>query len=129
MSTTIEVSIRCGCGSALSFREEPVNGRARWPVTCTNCGADATEIANAFIARKQQSVTRLRQTPPGHFTWLRRRKDAHDLPPEPGLAAATGADSGTPSRAVAWKKSGNGSIVGSLAAPARAASPDSTSPL
>ena len=100
MSSTVEIRIKCGCGSVLSFFEEPVNGRVRWPVSCTSCGADATEKANAFIARRQQSDTGLRQTPSKHFTWLGRRKSAQDLPGEP-RPADTGAGGARSSGAVA----------------------------
>jgi hypothetical protein len=82
MSTTMEIKVKSGCGSVLSFPEEPVNGRVRWPLSCTSCGADAKDKADAFIARRQQSETGLRQAPPKRFAWFGRRKDELRLPVE-----------------------------------------------
>src|SRR6266508_5551695 len=48
----MEVKVKCACGSMYVFEEVPVNGRVAFPVSCTNCGADGTEKANEYIARK-----------------------------------------------------------------------------
>jgi hypothetical protein len=72
MSTTMAIRVKCACGSVLSFREEPLNGRVRGPVACTTCGADATEKANAFIARRTDTEPGLRRTPRARLSWRKR---------------------------------------------------------
>ncbi len=57
MNAVMAIKIKCGCGSVLSLHEELANGRVRWPVTCTNCGADTTDRVNAAIAHRQHAET------------------------------------------------------------------------
>lgn len=48
----MEISIRCHCGSELTFEDTLVDGRLEHPFKCTNCGADCTALVNEFIRRK-----------------------------------------------------------------------------
>lgn len=75
----MEILIKCpGCKSKYSFHEEPVSGRLRFPVSCTNCGADGTGQANEFI-RKFLSGE-LEQERQRNSVWWRRifRKEEDD---------------------------------------------------
>jgi hypothetical protein len=46
------VNIECSCGQPYEFEVEPVDGQMPVEVRCPTCGADGTELANAFIARE-----------------------------------------------------------------------------
>jgi hypothetical protein len=45
----MELKIVCECGTKFKFDVEPVNGRMPAPVNCPECGADATDQANAVL--------------------------------------------------------------------------------
>jgi hypothetical protein len=47
----MEVKVNCGCGQKYKFDVEPVDGRIPTGVACPICGADGTEIANAFVSQ------------------------------------------------------------------------------
>lgn len=49
------VNVECPCGQPYEFEVEPVNGKMPVEVRCPSCGADGTELANAFIARNLSS--------------------------------------------------------------------------
>lgn len=46
----MELKIQCGCGSRYKFDVEPVDGRVPAPLSCPNCQASWTEVANSMIA-------------------------------------------------------------------------------
>jgi hypothetical protein len=76
----MEIKVKCICGSIYLFEEVPVHGRLAFPVSCTNCGADGTENANQFIARKlagEPEVDEKAKRGLGLFG-LGRRKDKDD---------------------------------------------------
>jgi outer membrane protein assembly factor BamB len=45
----MKIKVQCPCGSRFEFEVEPVDGRMPVAIQCPNCGADATELANAVI--------------------------------------------------------------------------------
>lgn len=45
----MDIRVECSCGQAYEFPVEPVNNAMPCAVACPACGADGTEIANAFI--------------------------------------------------------------------------------
>ncbi len=52
----MEIKIVCDCGTKFKFDVEPVHGRMPAPVTCPECGADATSQANSIIQSALGSV-------------------------------------------------------------------------
>ncbi len=83
MSVVMAIKIKCGCGSVLSLHEELADGQVRWPVTCTNCGVDATDRANAAIARKQHAETNLWHRASRSLARRRRNHAGRRSPVEP----------------------------------------------
>ena len=49
----MELKIQCGCGSRYKFDVEPVDGRVPAPLSCPNCQASWTDLANSMIAEAQ----------------------------------------------------------------------------
>lgn len=48
----MNITIDCPCGLRYEFEVEPVNERMPMPVSCPECGADGTELANAMILQQ-----------------------------------------------------------------------------
>jgi hypothetical protein len=48
----MEIKVECPCGQPFEFEVEPNNGRMPCAIQCPTCNADATELANRFIAEK-----------------------------------------------------------------------------
>jgi hypothetical protein len=47
----MKVNVECPCGQPYEFDVEPENGRMPVTVSCPTCGADGTDLANAFLAK------------------------------------------------------------------------------
>ena len=45
----MEIKLACACGTKFKFEVEPVHGRMPAPVSCPECSADCTELANDLI--------------------------------------------------------------------------------
>ena len=71
----MEIKVKCVCGSVYSFEETPVDGRLSFPVSCTNCGADGTEKAHAYIAAQlaPQGAAKAKST--GRFGFGRKKDE------------------------------------------------------
>src|ERR1044071_4657034 len=48
----MQIKIQCSCETRYAFDVEPVNGRMPVRANCPSCGADGTELANAFIQQE-----------------------------------------------------------------------------
>ncbi len=78
----MEIVVKCpSCKSRYSFNEEPVSGRLRFPVKCTNCGADGTAEANEYI--RKSATGELEQERIHNNVWwrkiLRKGEDSDDF--------------------------------------------------
>lgn len=82
------VKIVCPCETRIAFDVEPENGRMPVPVACPGCGADATALADAFIAAHTPSV----MTPPTGPM----RVSLRAAEPEPPVAPANPGESAAP---------------------------------
>jgi hypothetical protein len=47
----MEIKIECACGQPFEFDVEPENGQMPCEIKCPACDADATPLANAYIAQ------------------------------------------------------------------------------
>lgn len=90
------IKILCPCGTKFAFDVEPVQGRMPMTVACPECGADATELANAAIA--QQIAPATGGVTPAEPTRVRIRatapKPANSAPPVPSAPAPPPASEG-----------------------------------
>ena len=53
----MEIKIECGCGQPFEFEVEPENGQMPCEIKCPACNADATLLANAYIAQTLSAGT------------------------------------------------------------------------
>lgn len=51
----MEIKIECGCGQPFEFEVEPESGRMPCEIKCPACDADATPLANNYIAQTLSS--------------------------------------------------------------------------
>src|SRR5690349_18446807 len=61
----MEVKVTCPCGTRYEFEVEPEHERMPWAVSCPECGADGTELANEAI---QQSLAEAADTADPAYT-------------------------------------------------------------
>jgi len=47
----MNIKLLCSCGTKFAFDIEPVEGRMPFTLNCPNCGLDATDYANQYIAQ------------------------------------------------------------------------------
>src|SRR6266446_9483564 len=58
----MNIKVECPCGMHYEFEVEPVKGRMPVPVSCPECGADGTVLANAII-RQELAASALARVP------------------------------------------------------------------
>jgi len=66
----MEITVQCMCGSTVTFKDTPVEGKLKYPFYCTSCGADCTQRANAFIQAQLAAETEKKKSKRGR-SWLR----------------------------------------------------------
>jgi len=86
----MEIKVKCECGSVYSFEEIPVDGRLAYPVACTNCGADGTDKAHAYIAAKLAPAPAAAPKSAGWFGSRRKKNEPAGVEAHEGKPFAIG---------------------------------------
>ena len=112
----MEIKLECPCGQPFEFEAEPENNQMPCAIQCPACNADATELANRYIAENLPA-------PPSPVAapapiGLRINREVHAAPPAATAAPLTSAPEkiSAPPKAPKPESSGDGFVKGALSA-------------
>jgi hypothetical protein len=112
----MEIKVECPCGQPFEFEVEPNNGQMPCAIQCPACNADATELANRFIAGKTPAPT-LSPTSTAPAGLRINREPAPVTPPAATtLVVPAATEVFTPAKKAKPESSGDGFVKGLLGA-------------